>query len=137
VTNQASRDAVNERLGQFHSAFAAGDADWFAGSFAADGRLYLLHREPLEGRDAIRAHFTASFAQLDTSAWEPTTVLVELHERHAYAFGTYTERLLNRDDGSRKLVRGRLVHFLRRDEDGSWWITLAMNSHSHPLEPIP
>jgi uncharacterized protein (TIGR02246 family) len=137
VTDRAARDAVDERIAHFHAAFAAGDAARFAESFATDGRLFLLHREPLEGREAIRDHFTETFAQFDTSAWEPTTELVELHEPHAHAFGTYTERLLKREDGSRQLVRGRLVHFLRRDEDGSWWITLAMNSHSRPVEPIP
>jgi hypothetical protein len=47
-----------------------------------------------------------------------------------------TERLRNREDGSRTLARGRLVSFLRRDAAGAWRIRLLINSHSHPMEPI-
>ncbi len=55
---------------------------------------------------------------------------------HAYAFRTYTERRRNRADGSRTLVRGRLVYFLQRNAAGDWGIRLIMNSHSQPMEPI-
>ncbi len=127
--------AVHELITLSDVAFAAGDADAWAACFADDGRVFLLHREVMEGRAAIREAWTVFFRRMDTSAWEPLTDLVEVHGIHAYAFRTYTERVLNREDGTRTLVRGRLVYFLRDDGDG-WRIRLLMNSHSHPMEPI-
>ena len=136
VTAAVERDLVTEVLDRSHAAFAAGDADAFAACFADDAHLYLLHNEAVTGRDAIRETWRSAFARLDTSAWEPELDLLEVHGDRGYAFSTYTERLLNREDGSRALVRGRLVHFLRREADGAWRISLLMNSHSHPMEPI-
>jgi ketosteroid isomerase-like protein len=130
------RDRVIELLDRSHAAFAAGDADAFAACFAEDARLFLLHNEAAEGRDAIREKWRLGFVRLDTSAWEPRLEMLDLGGGHAHAFTVYTERLLNREDGSRTLVRGRLVHFLRRGADGEWEITMLMNSHSHPMEPI-
>ena len=136
MTEGPDRTGVIELLDRSHAAFAAGDADAFAACFAEDARLFLLHNEAAEGRDAIRERWRAGFARFDTSAWEPQLDLLDVHGDSAYAFGTYTERLLNREDGSRTLVRGRLVHFLRRGADGKWEITLLMHSHSQPMEPI-
>ncbi len=136
LTENADRNRVVELLDRSHAAFAAGDADAFAACFAEDARLFLLHNVAVEGRDAIREKWRSGFARFDTSAWEPRPDLLEVHGDRAYAFGTYTERLLTREDGSRTLVRGRLVHFLRRETDGAGRIALLMNSHSHPMEPI-
>jgi uncharacterized protein (TIGR02246 family) len=136
VTEDSGREGVVALLDRSHAAFAAGNADAFAACFAEDARLFLLHNEAVEGRDAIREKWRSGFARLDTSAWEPRLALLEVHGDHAYAFGTYTERLLKREDGSRTLVRGRLVHFLQRGAGGEWQITMLMNSHSHPMEPI-
>ena len=136
MTEDPNRVRVTELLDRSHAAFAAGDADAFAACFAEDARLFLLYNEPAEGRDAIREKWRSGFVRFDTSAWEPRLDLLDVHGDRAYAFGTYTERLLNREDGSRTLVRGRLVHFLRREADGAWAITLLMHSHSHPTEPI-
>jgi len=136
VTGPAERVAVTDLLDRSHAAFAAGDAVAFAACFTDDGQLFLLHREAAIGRDAIRDVWADAFARFDTSAWEPRGELLEVHGDRAYAFGTYTERLLSRADGSRKLVRGRLIHFLRCEADGDWRISLLMNSHSQPMEPI-
>jgi len=137
MTDAPDAEAVRALLRESDAAFAAGDADRWAECFAADGRVLLLHRPPIEGRHSIRAHWREWFTRYDTSGWDPQTELVELHDEHAYAYGTYTERLVSRDDGSKTLVRGRLVHFLRREPDGTWRIRLIMNSHSHPMEPEP
>ncbi|MGI8999205.1 MAG: YybH family protein [Candidatus Limnocylindria bacterium] len=123
-------------LGEADAAFAAGDAERWADLFEEDGRMFLLHREALVGRAAIYEFWQDSSARVDTSDWNPVTDLVEVHGDHAYAFRTYLERLRNREDGSRTLVRGRLIYFLRRDPAAAWRIRLLMNSHSHPLEPI-
>jgi ketosteroid isomerase-like protein len=136
MTSSPAHQAVDDLLHESDAAFAAGDADRWAACFEEGGRMFLLHREALEGRAAIHAFWHASSARLDTSDWNPVTEVVDVHGEHAYVFRTYTERLLNREDGSRTLVRGRLVYFIRRDEAGAWHIRLLMNSHSHPMEPI-
>lgn len=130
------RDRVTEVLDQSHAAFAAGDAAAFAACFTEDAQLHLLHREVAGGRETIRELWREFFARADTSAWEPRLEVLDVGDDRAHAFSTYTERLVKREDGSRTLVRGRLVHFLRREPDGSWRIALLMNSHSHPMEPI-
>lgn len=129
--------AVRALIAEADAAFATGDADRWAECFAADGRNLLLHREELAGREAIREHWRASFPRFDTSAWEPLVDTVDVHGDDAYAYTTYTERLLERATGERTLVRGRLVWFLRRMPGEGWRIRLLMNSHSHPMEPIP
>jgi len=136
MSSSPAHQAVNDLLSEGDAAFAAGDADRWAACFEEDGRMLLLHREALEGRAAIHEFWKASSARLDTSDWNPATDLLEVHDDHAYAFRTYTERLRNREDGSRTLVRGRLVYFLRRQVTGDWRVRLLMNSHSHPMEPI-
>ena len=136
MTDDPERDGVVELLDRSHAAFAAGDADAFAACFADDAQLLLLHREAVVGRDAIRDLWRDFYSRFDTSAWEPRTEIVELHDGRAHALSTYTERLLKREGGSRTLVRGRLVHFLQRGTGGQWEITLLMNSHSHPMEPM-
>jgi uncharacterized protein (TIGR02246 family) len=126
---------VAELLAQSDAAFAAGDAERWAACFEEDGRVYLLHRDALIGRPAIRDYWREMGERLDTSDWNPSTELVELHDDHAFAFRTYTERLRDKRDGSRTLVRGRLALLLHRT-DGAWLIRLLMNSHSHPMERL-
>ena len=132
----ADESAVRELIAAADAAFAAGDADRWADLFAPDGRNLPLHREELAGREVIRQHWRGSFPRFDTSAWEPTVDTIEIHGDDAYAYTTYTERLLERATGQRTLVRGRLIWFLRRLPDEGWRIRLLMNSHSHPMEPI-
>ena len=136
MTEQPDAAAVAELLRGFHEAFATGDADALAACFTEDAQMHLLHSDPSIGREAIRVRWLAGFERLDTSAWEPVTQLTEICGERAFAFTTYTERLLDRRTGERTLVRGRLVHWMSRGSDGTWRIDFLMNSHSHPMEPI-
>lgn len=137
MSNPQVDSGIVELIRETNAAFTAGDASRWAACFADDGRNLLLNREALVGRAAILEFWEAAFARVDTSAWDPRIDTVEQHGDHAWAFTTYTERLRNREDGSRTLVRGRLVYILRRDDATGWRIRLLMNSHSHPMEPIP
>ncbi len=128
---------IRELIAEADVAFATGDAERWAACFTEDAQLLLLHREALIGRPAILAHWRITSARFDTSAWEPAIELVEVSGEMAHAYTTYTERLLDRTDGSRTLVRGRLSYWFRREEKAGWHISLLMNSHSHPMEPIP
>ena len=127
---------VRAALDDFDRAFAAGDAAALSGFFATDGRLLLLHREPLEGRTAILGHWARFFADYDTAAWRTEHDSVDVHGDRAYTVSVYSETLVPRRAGPSRVVHGRLVRFLRRDADGAWRVTLAMNSHSRPVEEV-
>ncbi|MBA2571123.1 MAG: DUF4440 domain-containing protein [Chloroflexi bacterium] len=117
-------------------AFAAGDADALAELFAADAQLLLLYREPIENRAAIREQWAQGFARHDTSAWRTEWRIVDVHGDNAYALAFYTETLVPwHGDEDSLLVNGRVILFLRRDADGPWRVSLAMNSHRRPTEP--
>jgi ketosteroid isomerase-like protein len=137
MMSDAADAAVSRLLEESDAAFAAGDPDRWTACFEVDGRVLLLHRESLDGHEAIRAYWELMRDRVDTSDWNPVTDLVEIQGDHAFAFRTYTERLRRLEDGSRTLVRGRLAVLMRRGEGGDWRIRLLMNSHSHPMEPIP
>jgi uncharacterized protein (TIGR02246 family) len=137
MTAAVADEAVTRLLEEADAAFAAGDADRWTQCFEHDGRVLLLHRDALDGREAIHAYWQYMSERVDTSDWNPVTELVEVVGDHAFAYRTYTERLRHLEDGSRTLVRGRLCFLMRRGADGHWRIRLLMNSHSHPMEPIP
>ena len=65
----SSDTAVRALIAEADAAFAAGDAERWAACFTDDARVFLLHREPLVGREAIRDFWDSAFARLDTSAW--------------------------------------------------------------------
>ena len=129
---------VRATLHAFDDAFAAGDAAALAGLFAADARLLLLHAEAIDGRDAIRAHWERLFERYDTSAWRTEPMVIDAYQDRAYTLASYSEILVPRDggQGQRQLVQGRLVRFLHSDIDGRWRVSLALNSHSRPVEPL-
>ena len=129
--------AVSDLMRDFDAAFVAGDADAFAALFSDDGRMLLLHRDPIAGRAAIAERWQVFFGRHDTSAWDARTELVEVHGDRAYVLRTYEETLVPRGEGARVLVRGRLVGFLRHEAGGAWRIAMLMNSHSRPMEELP
>lgn len=136
MTQDDGHQAVLAVIREADAAFAAGDAQRWAACFTDDALNLQLHRDPLVGRAAILEHWVTAFARFDTSAWEPVHELVEAFGDRAWAYTTYTERLLERATGERTLVRGRLVYLFRREPDGRWAIRLIMNSHSRPMAPI-
>ncbi len=136
MSDEAARQGVVALIREANAAFAAGDAERWAACFADDARMLLLHRDELAGRPAILEFWRTSFARLDTSAWEWTTEALEVEGDHADVFTVYTERLSDREADTRTRVRGRIAWWIRRQGDDAWRVTLLMNSHSHPVEPI-
>lgn len=132
----SATDDVHRALDEFDRVFALGDADAITALFAPDAQLLLLHREPLVGRPAIRDHWQRFVDRYDPAAWRTEHAIVDVHDDRAYALSTYSETLVPRQPGASILVRGRLILFLRREPDGSWPVTLAMNSHSRPMEEL-
>jgi uncharacterized protein (TIGR02246 family) len=129
---------VQVTLAAFDQGFAAGDADLLAEQFAEDAELLLLHSEPIVGRTAIRDLWARFFADWDTSAWRTAPRIVEVHGPRAYTVSDYTETLVHRArERPARLVVGRLVRFLRQGADGTWRVTLVLNSHARPMEELP
>ena len=127
-------DEVHAALDAFDRTFASGDPDRLTELFAPDARLLLLYVPAIEGRDAIRAHWTRVFGDWDPGAWQATHELVDVHDDRAYALTIYEETLRQRTGNATIDVRGRLILFLRREANNEWLVTLAMNSHRQPIE---
>ena len=132
-----SREGVFALLRAHDAAFARGDARAYAALFCRDARLLLLHNEAIIGRDGVEERWAGFFSRFDTSAWDTSPELVEVHGDRAYTLSTYTETLVPRGEGPRVAVNGRLVTFLRRESDGAWRIEMLMNSHTRPMEDLP
>jgi uncharacterized protein (TIGR02246 family) len=137
VVEPDSTSGVYEALEAFDLAFASGDADALAAAFAEDAQLLLQHGDAIEGRAAIRAHWSRLFGAYDSSSWLTERRIVDVHGDRAYTLSVYTETLVARDDRPSRDVSGRLVLFLRRDPDDAWRVVLALNSHVRPLIELP
>ena len=129
-------DDVRAALATFDRAFAAGDAPAVAEQFAIDAELLLQHGAPINGRPAIAEQWARLFTTFDTKAWDAEHRIVDVHGDRAYSLSVYSETLVRRDGGPSQSIEGRLIRFHRRDPDGRWRITLAMNAHARPVEMI-
>ena len=136
VTAMTMTTEVHAALDDFDRAFASGDADALAELFAVDASLLLLYGDAIEGREAIRGQWTRLFAAYDPGEWRAERRIVDVHGDRAYALSVYSERLVHRENGSARIVHGRLIHFLRRDPDGTWRVSVAMNSHTRPVQDL-
>jgi uncharacterized protein (TIGR02246 family) len=134
--DRLSRTEVLAALDRFDRAFAAGDADALADLFAPDASLLLLYREPLVGREAVQDEWRRAFAAFDPGAWRTQRVIVDVHGDRAHTLSTYTETLVSRQGKPSQSISGRVVLFLRRRAADEWEVTLALNSHSRPVEFI-
>ena len=130
------RAEVEGALATFHEAFASGDAEGLTSLFAEGASLLLLHSEAREGRAAILEHWRRLFDAWDTGAWQVEPVIVDVHGDRAYTLSTYTETLVARTGGARRLVVGRLILFFQRGADRAWRVSLALNSHVRPVEEL-
>jgi uncharacterized protein (TIGR02246 family) len=136
MATEPSTDEVRAALAAFDRCFAAGDADALAELFAADAQLLPQHGEPIEGRPAIRDHWTQLFATYESGSWRAEHRIVEVHCDHAYSLSVYSETLVHRGGDLSRIVNGRLIPFLRRDPGGAWRVAIAMNSHARPVELV-
>jgi uncharacterized protein (TIGR02246 family) len=137
MDTESSASEVAVALDRFDATFASGDPDALAELFAVGARLLLLHREPIEGREAIREHWNGVFGDYDPGAWRSEHEVIEVHGDRAYTLSVYSEMLVPRGEGVSLMVRGRLILFLVRDpDDGVWRVTIALNSHSRPVERL-
>ena len=130
-------DEVRAALAVFDRTFASCDGEALGALFAPDAELLLMYSEPLVGRSAIAAFWTRFFATWDGSSWRAEHRIVEVHADHAWSQAVYSETLVHREEGRRRVVHGRLVIVLGRAAGGPWLVRLVMNSHVRPAEDIP
>lgn len=129
-----STEDVHAALAEFDRCFASVDAEALAEMFTIDAKLLLLHREGIEGRDAILNYWAPFFADYDTSAWRTEPRTVEIDGDHAYVFfGLF---------GDPRPSRGRAVSpgagpsrlFYAPGPGEPWRIAIVLNSHVRPVE---
>ena len=87
------------------------------------------------GREAIRASFGQVFDQFDTSAYQPQYEIIDVRGNRAYVLVSFDEVLRPRDGQPGIRIRGRAVHFWRRERDGAWRILRLLTARSAPEEP--
>jgi ketosteroid isomerase-like protein len=127
-----------ELLGAIHAfdrAFLEGQLEQFSAFFANEARLLIHQQEAVLGRQAVRESFASVFNDFDTSAYEPRYEIVDVHGDQAYVLGSFDETLRPRTGEPGIQIRGRVVHFWRRESSGAWRIVMALTSRSAPDDP--
>lgn len=137
VVGEASRAAVDadaraellSRLAQYTSAARAVDAAASAAFFTAQGTLFEPGIPPIVSPDSIRA-FIASFPGVIVDSAMARADTIEVHERTAYIWGSYFERL--RFPGQPESAQhGRFVMQWLKEPDNMWRI------HRYYRVPLP
>jgi ketosteroid isomerase-like protein len=90
----------------------------------------------VSGLEAIREAFAGVFEGFDTSAYEPTVDILDVHGDHGYVLVSFRETLRPRAGGPGVLVSGRNVQFWHRRGEGGWRITMVLTARSAPDEPV-
>ncbi len=119
----------------FDRSFSEGRLDEFSAFFHDEAQLLTHFQEPVVGAEAIRDSFAEVFDTFDTSAYEPRYEIIEVHGDRAYVLLSFEEVLRPRDGTAGVRVRGRAVHFWRRDGRGAWRILRLLTARSAPDEP--
>jgi ketosteroid isomerase-like protein len=133
---EGQRHALLAALEAFDRAFIEGRADELGALFADDAKLLLHYQPAIVGRRSITEAFRETFAAFDTSAYEPTYEIVEVHTDRAYVLGSFTEVLRPREEGTGLAVAGRVVSFWRRELGGVWRTIRVLTSRSAPDEEV-
>ena len=106
-------------------------------SMVADDAVILTAEGPVEGKDAIRESFAASFADLD---WEGgwTLEAVEISGDLAVMWGPLDVVTTSRESGHRSREVGYHLDVARRQPDGSWkftwWTTVTKPATDSSVE---
>jgi ketosteroid isomerase-like protein len=124
---------LSETIDSFDRAFSEGRLDEFSAGFADDAQLLIHQQETITGKEAISASFGQVFDQFDTSAYQPRYEIIDVRGNRAYVLVSFDEVLRPRDGQPGIRVRGRAVHFWRR-ENGAWRIVMLLTGRSAPDE---
>jgi ketosteroid isomerase-like protein len=122
---------LSETIDSFDRAFSEGRLDEFSAGFADDAQLLIHQQETITGKEAISASFGQVFD--DTSAYQPRYEIIDVRGNRAYVLVSFDEVLRPRDGQPGIRVRGRAVHFWRR-ENGAWRIVMLLTGRSAPDE---
>jgi uncharacterized protein (TIGR02246 family) len=128
---------LNEAIEAFDRAFSEGQLDELLAFFASDAQLLIHQQEAVIGREAIRSSFAGVFDDFDTSSYETRYDVIDVHGDRAYALASFDEVLRPQDGRPGIRIHGRVVHFWRREREGTWRITRLLTSRSAPDESEP
>ena len=119
------------------TAWDVGDAAALAGLYTADAMLVMAPREPVDGRDAIRAYFEQSFAKRPPNLRHVTAVQRIEMLAPEVAFVDTDVRLERRaDDGSWPAIR-RFANYTVAIRDGGGWRVKEVRTHVKPDAATP
>ena len=123
---------LSETIDSFDRAFSEGDWTSFGG-VCRRRAIADPQQETITGKEAISASFGQVFDQFDTSAYQPRYEIIDVRGNRAYVLVSFDEVLRPRDGQPGIRVRGRAVHFWRR-ENGAWRIVMLLTGRSAPDE---
>jgi len=134
VAASSPRGELEEALRAFDEAFRRGHLDELSRLFSPDIQLLVHEQEAIVGKDGAGRAFGQVLEMFDTSDYTPRYGVIEVHGDQAYVLGAFEETLSPRSGEPGTRVRGRVVLFWARDEEG-WRITRLLTGRSAPDEP--
>lgn len=127
---QAARAAILRADEDFSRlAQEKGIAEAFAAYAAEDATILPTGENPVEGREAIRAHFASAKGLMLT--WKPFFSQVASGGDLGYTLGTYEARSTG-EDGKPVTRYGKYCTIWKKQADGSWKYVVDLGNPSPP-----
>ncbi len=130
TATSAAEARIEALLRQFDRAYDEGDASDLVGLLAEDAVWMPPGAEPIVGRDAIQARYTAQFASIQ-SGFTLHASQISVSGNLAWLRGEYERIDTARTGGSSTTITGKYLMTFSR-ERGDWKITSNTWSPSHP-----
>ncbi len=128
------RAQIDAATAHYARVLLSGSADYVAAAYTADGELLVPDREPVRGRDAIRA-FLARFAgEITVTSSELHTDSLTTAGGSAESAGTYRQVAgpANADTTQLGEYVGRFHARWRRESDGRWLLVFFATTPTSP-----
>ena len=104
-----------------------GPVDAVVGYYTADAELLEPGMNTLRGREAIRGFLSPLYKQATVEAASAETEAIEVYGNAAYQWGTYFQRVAEKDkDAAPTSYTGRFVAAWRREGDKQWRLVRLM-----------
>lgn len=125
------RQAVEDTNRALMEALKRGDAASMVARFTEDATLLPPNREPIHGKQGVKAFYKAA-TDMGVTAGILDTVHVECVGDVAYEIGGYTAEI-QLESGEMTTDGGKYVHIWKRQADGSWKLHVDIwNTNSPP-----
>jgi len=135
--DDSDRRQLEELAQNADTVWDRGDAEALAGLYTGDATLVMAPRDPVDGRDTIRAHFEQSFAKRPPHLRHVTAVQRIEMLAPDVAFVDTDVRLERReDDGPWPTIR-RFTNYTVAIRDGDAWRIKEVRTHVKPDTAAP